>query len=39
MEADVKVDYEVINRFANSADWPQWFEGNEFRALREASKQ
>lgn len=24
-------------RLANSSDWPQWFEGNEFRAAREAS--
>jgi Zn-dependent M28 family amino/carboxypeptidase len=37
IEADVKVDYEVINRFANSADWPNWYAGNEFKALREAS--
>jgi hypothetical protein len=38
MEADVKIDYEVINRFANDTTlWPQWFEGNEFRAIREAS--
>jgi Zn-dependent M28 family amino/carboxypeptidase len=37
MEADVKVDFEVINRLANSTDWPQWLEGNEFRAIREES--
>jgi Zn-dependent M28 family amino/carboxypeptidase len=38
MEADVTVDYEVVNRFANDTTaWPQWFEGNEFRAVREAS--
>jgi Zn-dependent M28 family amino/carboxypeptidase len=37
MEADVNVDFDVINRYANSAEWPQWFEGNEFRASREAS--
>jgi Zn-dependent M28 family amino/carboxypeptidase len=38
MEADIKVDYEVANRLANDTRlWPQWFEGNEFRAVREAS--
>jgi Zn-dependent M28 family amino/carboxypeptidase len=37
MEADVTVDYEVINRLANSTEWPAWYEGNEFRSIREAS--
>lgn len=37
MEADVQVDFEVISRLANSTDWPQWYEGNEFRATREES--
>jgi Zn-dependent M28 family amino/carboxypeptidase len=37
MEADVNANFEVINRYANSTTWPQWYEGNEFRALREAS--
>jgi Zn-dependent M28 family amino/carboxypeptidase len=37
MEADVMVDYEVINRLANSTEWPAWYEGNEFRSIREAS--
>ena len=36
--ADVNVDYEVINRFANSADWPNWYDGNEFKALRDAQR-
>ncbi len=37
MEADVKADFEVASRLANSTDWPQWNEGNEFRAIREQS--
>ena len=27
--------YEVGARLANSGDWPNWYEGNEFRALRD----
>ena len=38
IEADVKVDYEIINRLANSADWPNWYDGNEFKAIRDASR-
>ena len=38
IEADVKVDYEVANRLANSADWPNWYDGNEFKALRDAMR-
>jgi len=30
--------YEVGLTLANSNDWPQWREGNEFRAIREASR-
>jgi Zn-dependent M28 family amino/carboxypeptidase len=37
MEADVNVDFEVANRLANSDGWPEWFPGNEFKAIREAS--
>ncbi len=38
IEADVKVDHEVVNRLANSADWPNWYDGNEFKGLRDASR-
>ena len=38
LEADVKVDYEVANRLANSDAWPNWYEGNEFKALRDAQR-
>ena len=36
--ADVNVDYEVINRFANNGEWPNWYDGNEFKAIRDASR-
>lgn len=36
IEADVKVDYEVVSRLANNGEWPNWYEGNEFKALRDA---
>jgi Zn-dependent M28 family amino/carboxypeptidase len=39
--AGVQEDAAVIAKLAfdlaSSADWPQWYEGNEFRATREAS--
>ena len=34
---DLKLFFNIGNRLANSNDWPQWYEGNEFRAIREAS--
>jgi Zn-dependent M28 family amino/carboxypeptidase len=30
--------YEVGARLANSTDWPNWYDGNEFRALRDAQR-
>lgn len=38
MAADINVDYEVINRLANSDAWPNWHEGNEFKGLRDAQR-
>jgi Zn-dependent M28 family amino/carboxypeptidase len=34
---DLVLFYKIGHRLANSNEWPQWFEGNEFRAIREAS--
>ncbi len=34
---DLVLFYQIGKRVADSEDWPQWFEGNEFRAIREAS--
>lgn len=34
---DLKLFFNIGNRLANSNEWPQWYEGNEFRAIREAS--
>jgi Zn-dependent M28 family amino/carboxypeptidase len=34
---DLKLLFEVGARVANGADWPEWYEGNEFRAARDAS--
>jgi Zn-dependent M28 family amino/carboxypeptidase len=38
IESDVKVDYELVNRFANNGEWPNWYDGNEFKALRDAQR-
>ncbi len=34
---DAVVIYELARQLANSTDWPEWYEGNEFRAIRESS--
>lgn len=34
---DLVLFFNIGHRVANSNNWPQWFEGNEFRAIREAS--
>ncbi len=36
-QEDVQVLYEVGLGIANSADWPTWYEGNEFQAARKES--
>jgi Zn-dependent M28 family amino/carboxypeptidase len=34
---DLQVFFQVGERVVNSEDWPEWYAGNEFRAIREAS--
>ena len=34
---DINLYFEITNELANSLDFPQWFDGNEFKALREFS--
>ncbi|HUJ03165.1 MAG TPA: M28 family metallopeptidase [Rhizomicrobium sp.] len=34
---DLKAYYEFANILANSDQWPNWYEGNEFRAARDKS--
>jgi Zn-dependent M28 family amino/carboxypeptidase len=34
---DVGVYFRIGLEVADSEDWPQWYEGNEFRAIRESS--
>jgi Zn-dependent M28 family amino/carboxypeptidase len=35
---DATLLYRLGERLANSDDWPNWYEGNEFRALRDAQR-
>ncbi|MDZ4730957.1 MAG: M28 family metallopeptidase [Xanthomonadales bacterium] len=35
---DVVLYFTVGERIANSPDWPEWYEGNEFRAIRDQSR-
>ena len=34
---DLRIYYEIGHRLAYSDVWPEWYEGNEFRAIRENS--
>jgi Zn-dependent M28 family amino/carboxypeptidase len=34
---DLVLFYKIGERLVTGNEWPQWFEGNEFRAIREAS--
>jgi len=34
---DLQLFFNIGKRLANDNEWPAWFEGNEFRAIREAS--
>ncbi|UHQ55985.1 M28 family metallopeptidase [Microbulbifer sp. YPW16] len=34
---DLRLGLELGLELANSRDWPNWYEGNEFRAIRDAS--
>ena len=34
---DLVLFYKIGKRVANGNEWPQWYKGNEFRAIREAS--
>lgn len=36
---DIELYYEIGREVADSERWPQWYEGNEFRAIRETSLQ
>jgi Zn-dependent M28 family amino/carboxypeptidase len=35
---DLEIYFAVMDRLANSRDWPNWFEGDEFRAIRDRSR-
>ena len=37
-EQDINALYAVGLGIANSSDWPQWYDGNEFKAIRQASR-
>ena len=36
MQQDIQALYEVGLSIADSSDWPTWYDGNEFKAIREA---
>jgi len=34
----LEITRNMVLRLANSEEWPEWYEGNEFKAIREASQ-
>ncbi|MDX1442215.1 MAG: M28 family metallopeptidase [Gammaproteobacteria bacterium] len=36
---DLRLYFEVAQMLGNSDAWPNWYEGNEFRAIRDASRE
>ncbi len=30
--------FNISNNLANSTDWPNWYEGNEFKAIRDSQR-
>lgn len=34
---DITLYFEITNKLANSLDFPEWFDGNEFKAVRDSS--
>lgn len=38
MVENTELFFDVGQRLANSTDWPNWYEGNEFRGLRDAQR-
>ena len=39
MEQEVQTLFKLGRDIAASNDWPEWYEGNEFKAIRDASRQ
>ncbi|KFZ31927.1 peptidase M28 [Pseudidiomarina salinarum] len=37
VQSDLWLYYWIGDELANSTDWPNWYEGNEFRAIRDAT--
>ena len=35
---DLEIYFAVMNELANGRDWPNWYEGDEFRAIRDRSR-
>ena len=35
----LEITRNMVLRLANSEEWPEWYEGNEFKTIREASKE
>ena len=38
LNQSIDVIFNISNELANSSNWPNWYEGNEFKATRDASR-
>ncbi len=38
LNQSIDVIYNISSQLANTSDWPNWYEGNEFRGIRDQSR-
>jgi len=38
LNQSINVIFNISNELANSSNWPNWYEGNEFKATRDTSR-
>ena len=38
LNQSIDVIFNISNELANSSQWPNWYEGNEFKATRDAAR-
>ena len=38
LNQSIDVIFSIGNKLANNSQWPNWYEGNEFKSIRDASR-
>ena len=39
LNQSIDVIFNISNELANSQQWPNWYDGNEFKSIRDASRE